>query len=131
MARPHRILVVDDHLDAAQATSLLLSMLGHACRPVFTGTEALAQVATFEPDIVILDIGLPDLSGYEVAREIRRRHSERAIHLAALTGWGLTEDRVRALAAGFDQHVLKPVDAAKLRALIEVAERHLPAPTSP
>jgi CheY-like chemotaxis protein len=116
-----RILIVDDHPDTADAVGMLLEAIGHETTLARTGAEALEAVERFAPDLVILDIGLPDLSGYEVARAIRARPLGAAIHLVAATGWGTAEDRVRALAAGFDQHQLKPLDLRKLEAMIATA----------
>lgn len=118
----HRVLVVDDYPDAAEATCMLFTRLGHFCCSATSGERALDQARTFLPDVVILDLGLPDLSGYEVARTLRERHG-RAVYLAALTGWGQPEDRVRAIDAGFDQHILKPATARILRDVIVAAER--------
>jgi len=122
MAR-HRVLIVDDYPDAADIACMLLGLLGHECRAASCGRDALDVAAQFEPDIVLLDLGLPDVSGYEVARELRRMRGDRPLYLAAITGWGSDEDRARALAAGFDQHLLKPADYAKLRDVIVRAER--------
>ena len=116
-----RVLIVDDYPDAAEAASMLITLYGHECRTATSGQDALAQAATFDPEIVILDIGLPDISGYEVARMLRGRPGGRSLYLAAVTGWGQPEDRARALAAGFDQHVLKPTDAAKIKAILQLA----------
>jgi CheY-like chemotaxis protein len=116
-----RVLVVDDYPDSAEIASMLLTLYGHECRTAVNGLDALAQAAEFQPDIVILDIGLPDISGYEVARTLRARAGSRPLYLAAVTGWGQPEDRVRAFAAGFDQHVLKPADAAKIRGILQLA----------
>lgn len=118
----HRVLIVDDYPDAADITCALLSMLGHTCRSASNGKDAIAAAREFHPDIAILDIGLPDISGYEVATALRKS-AERPLYLAALTGWGQPADRVRALEAGFDHHVLKPADTEKLRAIIHLAER--------
>lgn len=118
----HRVLIVDDHPDAAEVSCMLLSALGHQCRAAMTGERALQQDRDFQPDIVICDIGLPDISGYEVARELRARHGH-SLYIAALTGWGQTADRARAMKAGFDQHILKPADAAKLESVIAAAEQ--------
>src|SRR5207237_4744810 len=118
----HRVLVVDDYPDAAEATCLLYTRFGHDCCSATTGLRALETAETFLPDIVILDLALPDLSGYEVARALRERRG-RAVYLAALTGWGRPEVRARALVAGFDQHILKPASARVLRDLIVAAER--------
>ena len=120
----HRILIVDDYPDAAESACVLYALMGYECRVAFKGFDALAVALAFDPDIVILDIGLPDISGYEVAKVLRKSRDGRT-HLVALTGWGAREDRVRALAAGFDQHVVKPADGGKLRDIIRIAERHL------
>jgi DNA-binding response OmpR family regulator len=120
----HRVLVVDDFPEAAEAACLLLTLLGYDCRFAICGEDALREAAAFDPDIAILDIGLPDLSGLEVARLLRQRTTH-ALFLAALTGWGRPEDRIKALAAGFDHHVLKPADQATLVHILELAERQL------
>lgn len=126
----HRVLVVDDYPDAADIACTLLGMLGHTCRAAKGGDEAIALARTFRPDVVILDLGLPDLSGYEVARALRRMSGD-ALYIAAITGWGAPDDYARALAAGFDQHVVKPANLTKLREIIARADaravRHRPA----
>jgi DNA-binding response OmpR family regulator len=118
----HRVLIVDDFPDAAEATDMLFTRLGHSCRCAVSGEHALDQAREFLPDIVILDIGLPDLSGYEVARALRQGHGP-GLYLVALTGWGQPEDRRRAIEAGFDQHIVKPATAQTLCELIAAAER--------
>jgi CheY-like chemotaxis protein len=118
-----RVLVVDDYPDAAEVSAMLLELFGHDCRTAMTGEDALVQAAAFDPDIVILDIGLPDISGYDVARTLRAQHRDRPLYLAAVTGWGQPEDRVRALAAGFDVHVLKPTDGPKIQSILSLAVR--------
>jgi CheY-like chemotaxis protein len=123
--RPHRVLIVDDHPDAAELACMLLSALGHECRAATSGAEGLSTAAEFTPDIAIVDIGLPDISGYEVANALRASYGE-SIYLAAITGWGQPEDLVRARTAGFDLHVLKPADASKLRGVLAAAERAHP-----
>jgi DNA-binding response OmpR family regulator len=117
-----RVLVVDDYPDAADIACLLLEMFGHECRMALTGRDALDEAGRFDPHIVILDIGLPDISGYEVARTLRTRAAGRPLHIAAVTGWGQPTDRVRAFAAGADQHILKPTDAAKLKTILDAAK---------
>lgn len=126
----HRVLVVDDHPDTAEAACMLLANLGHLCTPVRTGAAAIDEAERFKPDIVILDIGLPDLSGYEVARELRSRYGQ-AIYLCAFTGWGQGDDRLRSISAGFDQHVMKPANAAALREVIANAEQRRGQPAIP
>jgi CheY-like chemotaxis protein len=129
--RAHRILVVDDHPDAAQALAMVVRLLGHECVTATTGGEAIAQARTRDFDLAIIDIGLPDLSGYEVARELRRLPAGRAMYLAAVSGWGQPEDRTRALQAGFDHHVLKPIDVAIVRRILVLSERARPGPGRP
>ncbi|MEJ8835153.1 ATP-binding protein [Ramlibacter sp. AN1133] len=108
-----RVLVVDDNADAAETLSQLLELMDHDPRTAHDGMGALARFEEFRPEVVLLDIGLPDMDGYEVARRIRSR-AEHAVRLVALTGWGQKEDKARAAAAGFDDHWTKPVDPAKL-----------------
>ena len=117
-----RILVVDDHPDSAEASCLLLSALGHVCAPAMTGEAALAQAEQFQPDLVLCDIGLPDISGYEVARVLRDRLGE-AVYLAAVTGWDQPSDRALSLAAGFDQHVVKPATSKVLQSIVSASFR--------
>lgn len=117
---PQRILVVDDNADAASSLAMLLELDGHATRVALSGTEALAAVADFAPDVVFLDIGLPDISGYEVARRVRAMPDLRAMpRLVALTGWSRDEDRRRTAEAGFDAHLVKPVDPAGLCSVLD------------
>jgi len=114
-----RVLIVDDNVDAAESLAMLLAALGHETHLAHDGEQALAAVAAFGPDVVMLDIGLPRLNGYEVARRIRGegRHGH-GPQLIALTGWGQDEDRRRAKEAGFDLHLTKPVDLEVLHAIM-------------
>jgi CheY-like chemotaxis protein len=130
VTRRLRVLVVDDYPDSAVSASMLLGLLGYDCRIARTGREALEVATQFDPEVILLDIGLPDLSGYEVVKEIRARHTEHPVYVAAVTGWGQSQDRVRALAAGFDQHVMKPTDAATLKAILQRATAALGGPPS-
>ena len=111
-----RILVVEDNLDAAESLATLIELMGHEVRSVHNGASALATAAAFRPDVVLLDIGLPDINGYEVAPRLRQQPGLERIALAALTGWGQKEDRLRARTAGFDHHFVKPIDVDVLRA---------------
>jgi CheY-like chemotaxis protein len=113
-----RILVVDDNIDAAMSLSQLLELDGHESQAVFGAMEALERVASFRPDVVLLDIGLPQMNGYEVARRLRQLESGKRLKLVALTGYGQSEDRQKALAAGFDEHLAKPVDLAALERVL-------------
>lgn len=119
----HRVLIVDDHPDAAQALAMLVRMLGYECQTATTGGEALAHARAADFDLAIIDIGLPDVSGHEVARELRRLPSGSAMYLAAVSGYGQPEDRTQALQAGFDHHVLKPLDVPIVRRIVSLAER--------
>jgi CheY-like chemotaxis protein len=112
-----RILVVDDNVDAADSLALLLRGMGHEVFVAHEGRAALADLARIRPDIALLDIAMPDMSGYELARQIRSRAGP-AMRIVALTGFGLAEDRARALEAGFDQHMVKPADPAFLKSLL-------------
>src|SRR6185503_17478217 len=119
--RRARLLVVEDNLEAADAFSMLLHELGQDVQVVHDGLAALEAARTRPPEIALIDIGLPGMDGYEVARRIRRcRGVEKAI-LVALTGYGGEENRRRALAAGFDHHLVKPVDLDVLKDLLREA----------
>ena len=112
-----RVLVVDDHPDSADASCMLLSKLGYACCAAVTGKQAIAKAEAFRPSVVICDIGLPDISGYEVARVLRSRYGA-LLYIAALTGWDQPGNRTLALEAGFDQHLVKPANLKLLRAVM-------------
>ena len=116
-----RILVVDDNIDAAETLSMLLESTGNETRIAHTGPEAVAVAAEMRPQIVLLDLGLPGFDGYEVARRLRADSSLVQPLIIAVSGWGAEEDRRKSEAAGFDQHLIKPVDPAHLAALIATA----------
>ena len=107
-----RILVVDDNVDGATALALMLGFSGHETRIVYNGPDALATALQFNPEVVFLDIGLPGMSGYEVARRFRADDRLKGALLVAMTGWGNEEDRLRSRNAGFDEHLTKPVEPA-------------------
>jgi CheY-like chemotaxis protein/two-component sensor histidine kinase len=113
-----RVLIVDDNRDAADSLALMLSLSGHETHAIYDGAAALELAARFMPDVVLLDIGMPELNGYEVAERLRRLPWGHRVVLIALTGWGQDEDRRRALAAGFDHHLTKPVDPQRLATLL-------------
>jgi CheY-like chemotaxis protein len=113
-----RILIVDDNQDAAESIAQYLQLEGHEVKTVGDGAQALSCVPVFAPQIVVLDIGLPLLSGYEVARELRKMPVTRDALLVALTGYGQKEDQQRAIEAGFDRHFVKPTDPHVLVSLI-------------
>jgi PAS domain S-box-containing protein len=111
---PRRVLIVDDNADAADSLAVLLSFEGHQTRVAYSGKEVLACVEDFRPDVGLLDIGLPEMNGYELAQKLRAIPGLNGMRLVALTGYGQTEDYLRTQAAGFDDHLVKPVDLAKL-----------------
>jgi CheY-like chemotaxis protein len=111
-------LVVDDNHDAGDSLAQVLALLGADVRVARDGHEALDTFAEFHPRVVLLDIGMPDMNGYDVARAIRTRFPEAATTLVALTGWGQEEDRKRARDAGFDHHLVKPAEIEALEALL-------------
>jgi PAS domain S-box-containing protein len=111
---PRRILIVDDNEDAANSLAMILSLEGHEVQSVYTAHEALARVLSFKPNVALLDIGLPEMNGYELARRLRAHPQVEGIRLVALTGYGQAEDREHARGVGFDDHLVKPAD---LRAL--------------
>lgn len=113
-----RILVVDDNADAGETLGILLEAFGAVVSVVQSGPAALSVLDSFEPDAVLLDIGMPEMDGYEVARRIRARPAHRELLLIALTGWGQEGDHQRSGEAGFDHHLVKPPDIAKLRELL-------------
>jgi PAS domain S-box-containing protein len=114
----HRILVVDDNRDAAETLAELLELTGSDLRTAHDGLEAVAVAGEFRPDVVLLDIGLPKLNGYEVARKIREQPWGKGMVLVALTGWGQEQDRHRSREAGFNHHMVKPVDPDDLFKLL-------------
>ena len=121
-----RILVVDDNKDSADSLKMLLRLKGNDIRTAYDGLEAVDVAETFRPELVLLDIGLPKLNGYEVARRIRQQSWGREVILVALTGWGQEEDRRRSQEAGFNAHMVKPVDLEELHALLARPEVAVP-----
>ena len=117
-AAGRRILVVDDNRDAAFSLSMMLDLMGNETRVAYDGLEALDVAATFRPDVIVLDIGMPKLNGYDAARRVREAPWGRDVALIALTGWGQIEDRRRSRSAGFDAHLTKPIDPQALEKLL-------------
>jgi signal transduction histidine kinase len=115
---PRRILVVDDNRDAAESLALQLQLAGHEVCTAHDGVEALAVGKSLKPDVVLLDLGMPKMDGYETARQMRRRPWGRRLTLVALTGWGQQRDRERTAEAGFDAHLVKPVSDVDLYAAL-------------
>ncbi|HWJ34777.1 MAG TPA: response regulator [Steroidobacteraceae bacterium] len=116
-AAPKRILIVDDNEDSAETMALLFRLNGHEVTTVSEGTAALSAARTLAPDLVLLDIGLPGMNGYEVGRGLRERGC--AARLVAITGYDRPDDRKRSSDAGFDDHLVKPVDLQTLEHLVD------------
>jgi len=116
--KQRRILIVDDNQDAANSLAMLLGIDGHEVQVAFDGRSALQLAATFQPQVALLDIGMPDMDGHALARALRQTAGGATIYLVAVTGWGQQEDRQRSHSAGFDQHLTKPVDPEALTALL-------------
>jgi CheY-like chemotaxis protein len=119
-----RVLVVDDNRDSADSLAAMLRLPGHAVQVAYDGASAMALAETAHPDVLVLDLGMPQTSGYDVARWVRRQPWGAGLRLIALTGWGQDEDRRRTREAGFDLHLTKPVDPDRLVAMLadDVAE---------
>jgi CheY-like chemotaxis protein len=113
-----RVLIVDDNRDAAESLGMLLKFLGADVVVVYDGPSALDTAGTYRPAIVLMDIGMPGMDGHEVARRLRADPAQRDVTLIALSGWGQEDDRRRSQAAGFNHHLVKPVDAEALQALL-------------
>lgn len=119
MIQDRKILVVDDNMDAADSLSEALQLLGHAVQVAYDGPSALRVAQAFRPDLALLDIGLPAMDGYELGQQLRVSLSDTPLKLVALTGYGQDTDRRRTTDAGFDRHLVKPVDFDRLQAVIE------------
>jgi signal transduction histidine kinase len=120
-SRSRRVLVVDDNVDAAQSLAAVLRLSGHEVRVANDGRTALEVAPAFGPEVILLDIGMPELDGYEVARRLRQQPRFAGTRIVALTGWGTAEDRARSRAAGFDEHLTKPVAPRVLQELLAAA----------
>jgi CheY-like chemotaxis protein len=117
-AARRRILVADDNRDAADSLAIMLRIMGHETRTAHDGLEALEVAAAFRPEVILVDIGMPKLNGYDTCRRIREQPWGRSAVLVAVTGWGQDEDRRRSREAGFDLHMVKPVEPAALEELL-------------
>jgi two-component system, chemotaxis family, CheB/CheR fusion protein len=117
-ARPHRILVIEDNVDAAETLRDYLTLHGHEVCVAHTGREGIDAAGRFLPDVILCDIGLPGMDGWDVARSIRGTPATAAARLVAVTGYGTDDDRRRSAEAGFEAHLLKPLDLDGLRALL-------------
>jgi CheY-like chemotaxis protein len=120
--RGQRLLIADDNEDAAESLAALLRMDGHEVTVVSNGLEALSAITAMQPEVALLDIGMPHLSGYEVARQLRQGPLGQNITLIAITGWGQDRDKARAVEAGFNHHFTKPIEPD---ALLDLLRSHL------
>jgi CheY-like chemotaxis protein len=120
---PRRILVVDDNRDSARSLGLLLQLNGHQTQTAYDGLEALGAAENFRPEVVLLDIGLPEMNGYDVCRTLRECAWGKEITIIALTGWGHDDFRNKSNEAGFDAHLVKPVELSVLTGLLAELER--------
>ena len=119
--KPHggkQVLVVDDNVSSAETLALLIGLSGHTTQVVHSGMAALEAVEANPPDVILLDIGLPGMDGFEVARRLRRIDGNRQILLVAVTGYGHDEDRRKSLEAGFNHHLVKPLDLGQLESIL-------------
>ena len=127
-ATARRILVADDSVDAAESIGMLLELRGHDVRLAHTGRQAIETSESYRPDVVLLDISLPDMNGYEVGRRLRSAQGAGSPVLVAVTGFGHEDDRTRAREAGIDLHLTKPVDPARLIELLHSLGETVPDP---
>jgi two-component system CheB/CheR fusion protein len=126
--RPRRILVIEDNLDAAESLQLALELEGHEVFVAHDGPQGIERARQLTPEVVLCDIGLPDMDGYAVAKALRREHGLRDTFLVALTGYALPEDQRRAAEAGFDAHLTKPTTVEGVEKVMNGARPRRPAP---
>ncbi|RPI09425.1 MAG: response regulator [Actinobacteria bacterium] len=118
-----KVLIVDDNADLVEMLGTVVASLGHDVRKALDGQSAISAARSYRPDVVLLDLGLPVMSGIEVARELRQRPETAHVRLVAVTGWGQAEDRRQTGEAGFDHHLTKPTDPLVLEQLLETFAR--------
>ena len=116
--RSRRVLVVDDNADAAQAMGTMLELLGHEVNVAFGGEQALRLAERIHPEVILMDLGMPNMNGYVAARRVRQSDWGRDVLLVAVTGWGQQADRVASEQVGFDHHLVKPVELDAVQSLI-------------
>jgi CheY-like chemotaxis protein len=121
---PERILVVDDNRDAADSLARLIRSFGHEVKAVYDGMAALEEVGDFEPDMALVDIGMPGLNGYETITQLRERRGNVHLIAVAVTAWSRDEDKLKAYESGFDLHVAKPMTLEKLKELLLLLDPH-------
>jgi CheY-like chemotaxis protein len=117
------VLIVDDNVDAAETLAMMLELLGQQTRQAHEGKDALQAAVEYKPELIFMDIGLPGLSGHEVAERMRKELGMTDTYIIALSGYGTDEDRRKSLYAGFDSHLVKPLDPATLPSILAEAER--------
>lgn len=117
-AAGQRVLVIDDDVDCADTIAMVLRRLGAEVSVAYSGAAGLSLCQSFEPELIFLDIGMPQMDGYATVKALRGLGGATPLRIVALTGWGQAEDQERTLAAGFDHHLVKPADLAELRALL-------------
>jgi CheY-like chemotaxis protein len=118
LPKSRRVLLVDDNIDSAESLAQLLAMSGHDARTAGDGPAALEIAASFDPEVVLCDLALPGMSGFDVVRELRKTPRGPHMLIAALTGYGQAQDRLLSAEAGFDLHLVKPVDPAVIESLV-------------
>jgi CheY-like chemotaxis protein len=118
MATQLRLLIVDDNKDVAAMMALLVSSWGHEVRVVHSGKQAFEIAESFRPRVVLLDLGLPDMHGYDVAKRLREQSRNRVMHFIAITGWSQIADQIRSNAAGITHHLMKPANKDVLREIL-------------
>jgi DNA-binding response OmpR family regulator len=114
-----KVLVVDDNVDLVEMLSMVVEAAGHQVRKAFDGRSGISAALEYQPDLILLDLGLPDVNGTEVAKELRRHREVAQARIVALTGWGQAEDRQRTADAGFDEHLTKPADPEQIQRLLD------------
>ena len=127
LAQSRQVLVVDDNVTSAETLALLIGLSGHVTHVAHSGPAALEAIEAHHPDVILLDIGLPGMDGFEVARRLRRVEANRTTLLVAVTGYGQDDDRRRSTEAGFDHHLVKPLDLEKLEMILRPECQAVPA----
>jgi CheY-like chemotaxis protein len=126
----HRVLVVDDNVDSTECLALFLSLQGNIVQTAYDGAQAIQKADEFRPDVIVIDIGLPVVDGHDAGRRIRQFDWSHRTTLIALSGWGHEEDRERSRAAGFDHHLVKPVDLTALNQILADLQPVDPQPSN-
>jgi len=116
-----RILIAEDNRDSADSLKMLLELLGHEVKVAYDGESALEMATAQPPDVLFLDLGLPGMSGHQLARRLRAEPQGARVRIVALTGWGHSADRERSARAGIDHHLVKPPDLAVLKQMLDLA----------